>query len=194
MTVPEGAELNVQALFSHDDGDIDLTLYDENEFSVDSSTSITDNEELEAAPTETQTFYIEVYGWAGATNDYELDVSIDGPEYEVQGADGSSLTDGEPMEVQATVTNVGSDGDEEVVRLVVEGVVVDEATVAADADDVETVTLEWDEADEDVDPEDIEVVTSTDSATVSFGDGLPIGPVVPIVALLATLAVLHRRR
>ena len=63
--------------FSHDFGDLDIALYDQNQFFIDSSTSVTDNETISLAGLSPGNYFLEVYGFAGATNpDYDLTIAI----------------------------------------------------------------------------------------------------------------------
>ncbi|MDJ0745972.1 MAG: PPC domain-containing protein, partial [Xenococcaceae cyanobacterium MO_167.B27] len=63
--------------FIHDFGDLDIALYDGNESFIDSSTSVTDNETISLAGLSPGDYFLEVYGFAGATNpDYDLTIAI----------------------------------------------------------------------------------------------------------------------
>lgn len=66
--------IEVDASFSHAQGDLDLTLVDDTGALVGSSISVTDGEELSYEPPSDGTYYAVVYGFAGATNDYDLTV------------------------------------------------------------------------------------------------------------------------
>ncbi|MFB0555683.1 MAG: choice-of-anchor D domain-containing protein [Phycisphaerae bacterium] len=79
LTAAYSGTLNVDILFSHSLGDLDLKIYDSSESLLASSISETDDEHVSVAVTGGQTYYVRVYGYAGATNpDYDL--VIDGPE------------------------------------------------------------------------------------------------------------------
>ncbi|MHC4178235.1 MAG: PPC domain-containing protein, partial [Planctomycetota bacterium] len=68
------ANTKLEVLFTHANGDIDLELYrDPNDAAIDGSYSITDNEDLSLdGLSASQTYYVKVYGFAGATNTYDL--------------------------------------------------------------------------------------------------------------------------
>ena len=61
---------DLSVIFNHSDGDIDATLYDENGNWLEAGTSVSDNEvfSLNAAGT----YYLHVYGYAGAQANYSL--------------------------------------------------------------------------------------------------------------------------
>lgn len=69
--------LNVRAEFSHDDGDIDIDLYDANFNFVRASRSITDNENVftSLSGSNLNTIYVLVY-FANAGNEYDLTWSV----------------------------------------------------------------------------------------------------------------------
>ncbi len=69
--------LNVDLLFAHSLGNLNLELYDASGTILDSSTSLTDNERVVGLGVPGRKFYVRVYGFIGATNpQYEL--AIDG--------------------------------------------------------------------------------------------------------------------
>jgi hypothetical protein len=72
MAVNSGT-LNVDILFSHPFGNLDLYVYDSSQSLLAESYSSTDNESVSVAVTAGQTYYVCVYGHSGATNpDYDL--------------------------------------------------------------------------------------------------------------------------
>ncbi|MDA3862751.1 MAG: hypothetical protein PF689_02675 [Deltaproteobacteria bacterium] len=66
--------LSASIEFTHDDGDLDFTLYDSNFEAVDGSAGIDDIEEVIFTAEAGTTYYLEVVGYSGATNSYELTV------------------------------------------------------------------------------------------------------------------------
>jgi len=80
VTAPAGSTLTVSALFSQEDGDLDLRLYDPTySTSVPVASSATDDDGetiVYAVPLET-TFLIRVAGFQGASAPYTLVVDIE---------------------------------------------------------------------------------------------------------------------
>ncbi len=74
--VGRDADARIEAGFEHDQGDIDMRLYDANLNQLGSSLSVTDNELItdQLAPGR---YYIRVYGYSGATNFYMLTANIE---------------------------------------------------------------------------------------------------------------------
>ena len=67
--------LSIHVAFRHDDGDIDVVLYDSEESWLDDSTSTSDNERIVFQVVAGETYYLEVYGYDGETNpEYTLSV------------------------------------------------------------------------------------------------------------------------
>ncbi len=66
----------VSISFTHANGDLDMKLYDSNGSRIDSSESTGDQEsiELSSQGITSGTYYVEVYGYDGATNSYSLSV------------------------------------------------------------------------------------------------------------------------
>lgn len=73
-----GQSLDVDVLFSHALGDVDARLYDASGAELDRGTSTTDDEALSHTASSAETVFLRVYGYDGATNDYDLDVTISG--------------------------------------------------------------------------------------------------------------------
>ena len=62
----------VEVLFSHSAGDLDARLYSADGSMLHSAATTTDNERLSLAGLGAGTYYIEVFGWDGATSAYDL--------------------------------------------------------------------------------------------------------------------------
>ena len=81
IDVPAGAKITVRLFFTHvSGGDLDMRLYD-NEAdalsgygSVDSSTSGSDNEEVEHTAVVDSTYYVQVYGYNNGENTYSMQI------------------------------------------------------------------------------------------------------------------------
>jgi cysteine-rich repeat protein len=71
-----GGTVEAELTFTHSNGDIELSLYDENEVSLDSSISSTDNEDVSYTTVESKRLYFRIYGYA--TNTYDFNFSISG--------------------------------------------------------------------------------------------------------------------
>jgi len=76
VQVSEGDELEVTANFDHDEGDLDLDLFDPSGSRVDRSSSVTDDESISVTASQSGTYTIDVYGWSDASNEYTLEVTI----------------------------------------------------------------------------------------------------------------------
>ena len=74
-TAVRDGELNVEILFSHAVGDLELELRDSQNAVVAGRYSSDDNEQLVYDATAGATYFVRVYGHAGATNDYGLKLS-----------------------------------------------------------------------------------------------------------------------
>ena len=70
-----GSTLDVTAFFSHAAGDLDMILYDANQTQLVVSNSITDNESISVVVPATGRYFIRVYGFEGALNHYDLQIS-----------------------------------------------------------------------------------------------------------------------
>ena len=77
VEVCEGGTINVELLFSHQQGDLNAWLYDSAVLYLDGSLSSTDNESLSATVLSTQTVYINVFSFSDEAS-YQLNVSITG--------------------------------------------------------------------------------------------------------------------
>jgi hypothetical protein len=71
-TAPAGSDHYVEVRFSHAAGEVEMQLYDANRNLIGRSVSVTDHERISLAGSPAGAYYVEVYGWAGATNTYEL--------------------------------------------------------------------------------------------------------------------------
>lgn len=76
ISAEAGQEIEVTAFFTHADGDLDMYLYDADEVLQDSSASVTDNETISFPVQTTDTYFLEVRGYTGATNDYSLELNV----------------------------------------------------------------------------------------------------------------------
>ncbi len=78
LTAGDSGTLNVDILFSHSLGNLNLEVYNSNQSLLALSNTTTDNESVSLAVTGGQTYYVLVFGYEGATHrDYDL--VIDGP-------------------------------------------------------------------------------------------------------------------
>jgi hypothetical protein len=77
-----GDTVRAQFIFSHDRGDLDAALYDNHQRLVDYAATATDNEVLEFTAPQAGTWRLQIFGYLGATNDYNLLVerTTTGPE------------------------------------------------------------------------------------------------------------------
>ena len=64
----------VNISFTDSNGDLDMDLYDGTQSWVDGSSSVTDDESVTDTPTSNMTMYAYVYGWASATNNYDITI------------------------------------------------------------------------------------------------------------------------
>jgi len=75
--VEEGNCLMVTLTFTHANGDINTELYDPSLSEIDSYSSTSNSEYLEAVASTTGYYYIEVYLWSGSSNTYSMQIAID---------------------------------------------------------------------------------------------------------------------
>ena len=68
VSASETGEISFDIDFSHNDGDLDMRVYDENQNRIGTSQSVSDGESLAFDAEAGDQFYIEVYGYNGATN------------------------------------------------------------------------------------------------------------------------------
>ncbi len=97
FTLPQlgGIGDEVRIDFTHSSGDLDITLYDADDTSfIDSSLTVTDNESISLAGLTQGDYLIEVEGYDGATNDYQLIVDVAGSDSGSEGGGNSNI--GEP--------------------------------------------------------------------------------------------------
>ncbi|REK18073.1 MAG: hypothetical protein DWQ37_04915, partial [Planctomycetota bacterium] len=78
FTADATGDITVQALFTDAEGDLDLYVYNSTPSQIGSSASANDNEEVTFAAVAGETYYVNVYGFNGATN-ASYDLVIDGP-------------------------------------------------------------------------------------------------------------------
>ena len=77
IEVPAGSSLTVRIFFAHGQGDLDMELYDSPSasWSIDESAGTDDTEEVGVSSASSDsTYYVRVYGYAGAENSYDLQV------------------------------------------------------------------------------------------------------------------------
>jgi PKD repeat protein len=122
-----GAEIS----FSHASGDLDLQIVDESGSTVANSISISDDEAVTHTAGSAGTYYVVVYGYSGAINDYDLAVEVtDADEF------GDRL---EPNDDEANATDLGDGGSESDLDI---STSEDEDFFAVDAEAGELVTAE----------------------------------------------------
>jgi len=73
----------VRATFTHSMGDIDIALYSSTNQFLRSSTGVADNEQISLDGLGAGTYYLKIYGFAGAINNYS--VQLRGPAYTAPG-------------------------------------------------------------------------------------------------------------
>jgi hypothetical protein len=76
ILVNNGADLTVDLDFDHDDGDLDLALYQSNGTLVAASDTATDDEQIVATDLTYDRYYIEVYGYDGASGTYTISRTV----------------------------------------------------------------------------------------------------------------------
>jgi len=103
LTAGDSGTLNVDILFSHSLGNLDLGVYHSGKLLLAGSYSFTDNESVSVPVMGGQTYYVRVHGYGGAAHpDYDL--VIDGPE-------GHPADRFEPNDSFAEATDLGTLGD-----------------------------------------------------------------------------------
>ena len=99
FTAGANGTLDVDVLFSHALGDVNVRLLDSSGTTLASSLSSSNNESITHSVTRGTTYYLRVYGWAGATNpNYTL--TLDGPAVPADGL--------EPNDSFAAARNLGT--------------------------------------------------------------------------------------
>ncbi len=90
VEVCAGGTVTFDALFIDADGDLDIAIYSANGLRLLGAASSTDDESLEFTNNDDAPVLISlrVYGWGGASNDYDLNISLDCP-------DGACFGDGD---------------------------------------------------------------------------------------------------
>ena len=111
--------LEINALFSHAAGDIDLEVYDSGFNLIGSSTSVTNNEQVNVTVSGGSTYYIKVFGFQQETNpNYDLDIfgTGGGGGNDIDLTSGffdvdpeSNVQAGSTIDVQIEVDNLGTD-------------------------------------------------------------------------------------
>jgi hypothetical protein len=79
IPVSGGSDISVTAAFQHRVGDVDIALYSPAGVVLSSSISSTDNESINYSADATGTYALRVYGYAGASNVYDLTVLVTPP-------------------------------------------------------------------------------------------------------------------
>jgi hypothetical protein len=74
---PTGATVRFSIDFNHGEGDLELKMFAADR-QVDSATSSTDGEVVDSIYDATESLYVQVFGYSGATNDYTITVTFDG--------------------------------------------------------------------------------------------------------------------
>ena len=98
VVVASNSPLMVTISFSHSAGDLDLKLYDRDLNLVDLSESTGDTESVYAKAGTSEKYFIQIYGYNGATNHYDLTISSPVPDnfyaYELIPYEWIDVTDG----------------------------------------------------------------------------------------------------
>gem|GEM_PF-4417465 len=76
LSLNKGDHVRILIEFTHANGDIDAKVFDQDGRTVVSATSSTDNEEIQFEAQSDGAYYLKVYGYGGAKNSYNLDVTI----------------------------------------------------------------------------------------------------------------------
>lgn len=214
----EGARLEASIDFAHADGDLDLALYGPDRDQRDASYSTNDGEAVSIEAFDPGTYYVEVYGFNGASNEYDLEISLEKPRYDLSVVESDdALAEGETLAVTVEYTNVGELAGPGDIELVVDGETVDSSTAALALGATGEATLEWEVDDADV--ETVSVRSADDEVTIvdrteeeetdeedadgnesddddesdDSDDGVPSNPALAVVALVATALVIARR-
>lgn len=135
-----GETVRAATTFSHREGDLDLELRSPSGEVVASSISVTDNERIERTVDENGTYYVVVYGYGDAENEYDISLST------------SPTASGrfEPNDDRASATPLGSGATEDGLTI---STVFDEDYFAVETEAGETVTVDttFDHTDGDID-------------------------------------------
>jgi hypothetical protein len=83
VALAAGDTLEVDALFSHAAGNLDLALYDADQSLLAVSDSVTDDEHISYIVPEADDYLIRVYGFEGALNTYTLLLNVSGKTVEI---------------------------------------------------------------------------------------------------------------
>ena len=79
VDVEEGETITANIEFSDEEGDLDLEIQDSDGDYLTSSISVSDDETAEYTASESGTYYVQVYGFSGATADYDIDIETGNP-------------------------------------------------------------------------------------------------------------------
>lgn len=91
----EGETLNATVEFTHDDGDVDIRLYNSDERPIAESASFEDQESISHTANGDETVQLMVYTEGSRSNDYSLTVSTEGGAAQSDSDDGDSESDGD---------------------------------------------------------------------------------------------------
>lgn len=170
VDVQPGEELYASIEFENDEGDLELALYEDVEHAALLISDSSNDEEWVRYPSDDGgTYYLRVYGYDNAANDYSLDLELREPDDESQ----ADSTDGEEDSDGAS-----DDGDDD----------------GGDEDDGSSEEPTDESSSEPASTSD--EATSPDEDDGDGGDdGLPgFGMVAALVGFLAAIAVVSRRR
>ncbi len=81
VTASGTGDLTFDVNFDHSAGDIDVRVFDDTQNQIGISQSITDNESVTVAAEAGEQFYVRVYGYNNATNDYSMLVDQPGHDH-----------------------------------------------------------------------------------------------------------------
>jgi hypothetical protein len=104
VNLTTGESITATARFEHSQGDLDMELQAPDGRSLDSSISVSDDETVSAVAAQNGTYYVEVYGYSGASAPYSLDVEV--TDTDDIGTSGSNATDLEPNDDFDTAASV----------------------------------------------------------------------------------------
>lgn len=107
----EGETLDVSVSFTHEEGDLDATVYNSDEREVAGSTSTTDNESFTYTADADETVHLRVYGYDYHSNSYSLTVSTDGGSGSSDGENATETADGDEASESIGGDTSSSDGD-----------------------------------------------------------------------------------
>ncbi|WP_170831039.1 S8 family serine peptidase [Natronobacterium texcoconense] len=179
-TIVEGDDENISVVVENvgdEAGEFDVTL-EINESDIEEESSI---DELE--PDENETITFEAVTGNLSDGSYDVDVSTEDDtvegyltvqeltdDFQIEISDTHDpVTEGENLDVDATVENVGTDDGEQTIELEdFGGENVDEETVSLDTGDETNITLTWETEEGDAGADDITVTSDDDSVSTEI--------------------------